>query len=456
MKKFSLLGATVAALCANAAYALPPLDDSVPANYAVRLVVSGSSAFKAAFENELSRVGSSVCAAGTFNKYIAAVTAGAVPDINAYSCTAIAGLLSGGGGEAMIIYYRAEGGSVFGTTPVVRPAAAVLRLKVDPTCGATSCPVGTYNPVADTVTGTNAVNASSDLGLADEEPSQFVAPNYPDAATSTKIQPPLTTAEIATLTANATPLVGQAFAFYTHVQVAAPTAEDTALNNLTGLSHETIAAIYAGSWSDWNQVPKNDGSNTTVTSGSLPIVACRREAGSGTQVAASIFLHNTNCGGADSFVTTAAPGNLATVIENTATGTMRTCITNNKGAIGFISSEADAAGRKQIQIDGQGTLATETANNLGVAAASGDYKFVYELVAIKKSGLAGLPLVLANKLISIGQAQTTGPTTPNVVFLPVGVNAGNAVFPLTTPAGKQPVSCFTRSGNSCAILSDAC
>lgn len=457
MKKISLLSTAVAAaLCANAAFALPPTDDSVPANYDVRLVVSGSSAFKAAFENELSRVGSSVCAAGSYNKYTAAVTSGPVPDLNAYSCSAVIGLISGGGGEKLIIYYRAEGGSVFGLTPVVRPAQQVLRLKVDGNCGATTCPVGTYNPVLDTVTGTNAVNASSQLGLADEEPEQFKTPNYPDAATAAKIQPALSAAERNTLTASATQLVGQAFGVYTHVQTTAPTAADTELNNLSSLSRSTIAAILAGAWNDWNQVPKNDGSNTTVVSSSLPIVVCRREAGSGTQVAASIFFHNTNCGGPDAFVTTANPVNLSTVIENTATGTMRTCISNNKGAIGYISSEADAAGRKQIQVDGQGTLATETANNLGVATASGDYPYMFEMVAVKAAALNGNALTLANKLISIGQSQTTGPTTPNVVFLPVGNNALNAVFPLNTPAGKQPVSCFTRQGNSCATLNDAC
>jgi len=133
---------------------------------------------------------------------------------------------------------------------------------------------------------------------------------------------------------------------------------------------------------------------------------------------------------------------------------MRTCIETHKGGIGYISSEANTANRKQIQVDGKGT--TASTNNLGVATASGDYGFMYELVAVKKPGLSGNLNILADKLISVAHDQGTGPTTPNVTFLPTGTNAGNTVFPLNTPAGKQPITCFTRSGNSCSTLADQC
>ncbi|HKE44023.1 MAG TPA: substrate-binding domain-containing protein [Steroidobacteraceae bacterium] len=463
MKSSSLISTAVAAALGwGAALAQPPTTTPD-----VTLIVSGSSAFKAAFENELSRAGSSVCQTSgttTYNKYTAAVTSGPVPDFNAYNCLSVTDFFGAGTGtKNILIYYRAEGGSVFGLTPLIRaPNNKVLRLQLNANCttpaaGATgTCPVGVYSPVPDTITGTNAVDANTDLGLADEEPAQFRTPNYPDAGTAAKLQPALTDAERLTLGNNAQTLVGQSFGFYTHIETAAPGAGDTQLNGLTSLSRESLAAIMSGTWGDWNQVPKNDGTNTTVVSGgnSVPIVVCRREAGSGTQVATSIFLHNTNCGGADNFVTSANPGNLASVIENTATATMRTCIEGNKGAIGYISSEANTANRKQVQVDGKGT--TSSANNLGVATASGDYGFMYELVAVKKPGLAGNTNILADKLISVAHDQTTGPTTPNVTFLPTGTNAGNAVFPLNTPAGKQPVTCFTRSGNSCATLADQC
>jgi hypothetical protein len=354
---------------------------------------------------------------------------------------------------------------------VVRaPNNQVLRLVVDSSCSYTgtsgTCAAGTsYNSITDVVTGATAVvaNANSDLGLSDNEGTQQLGSNYPDVTLAAKLQPALTKGERTTLKASGQALVLQSFAFYVR-NTASATGAAAELNALTSLSRETIASIYAGVYNDWNQVPKNDGTNTTVvsTANSLPIVACRRESGSGTQTSTSIFLHATNCGGAELFVTTAAPGNLSSVVTNSSTANMRTCITTNAGAIGFMSAEAGRTGLQMIKIDGQGVSGQTTALTnaalapLGVATASGDYGYAYEIVAVKKAGLAGDALKLANSLITTAQDQTKGPTTPNVTYLPSGVNSGNAVFPLTTPAGKQPVSCFTRSGNSCAPLNGAC
>ena len=469
MKSISLVAAAVsAALFAGlASAAAPTITD---ANAQVKLVISGSSAFQSAFESELSSASSSVCASGSYIKYTATVTSGTAPGLFAYTCTSQNNYFGASTGQkTVVITYRTEGGSIYGLTPVVRaPNNKVLRLVVDSTCSYTgtagTCAVGTsYNTVTDVVTGATAavVDANSDLGLSDLEASQFQGSNYPDSTIAAKLQPALSKAERTSLNATASPLVLQSFAFYVR-NTASATGAAAELNALTTLSRESIAAIYAGAWTDWNQVPKNDGSNTTVTSSSLPIVACRREAGSGTQVSASIFLHGTNCGGADLFVTTSNPGALGSVITNTSTGNMRTCITGQAGAIGFISAEAGRTGLQMIRIDGKGVTGQTTALDaaalapLGVATASGDYGFAYEVVAVKKSGLSGDALKLATSLITTAQDQTKGPTTPNVTYLPTGVNAGNALFPLATPTGKQPVSCFTRSGNSCSPLSDAC
>lgn len=459
MKKLSLIGAAVAVVMAAApAMALPVVGagavvDSTPG--AVRLIISGSSAFQLAFETELNSASSSICQSGTYNKYTGAVTTAPQPNqLAAYSCTSQPALF-GGTAKPTIIYYRSEGGSAYGLAPVVRTAAKVYRLVLTAACDGGSCPVGSnYVAATDTIVNPTAqvVDSNSDLGLADEEASMFVGSNYP---TAPKVLPALTGAEIATLNANSSPLVLQSFGVYVN-------AGANSLAGLTSLSKEVIADVFRGKWSDWNQVPKNDGSNTTVTAASLPIKVCRREQGSGTQVAAAVFFHNTNCGGADEFVQDVAgfSGNLdplTQVLPQTSTGNMRTCLNTNAGAIGFISAEADAAGqRKLIRIDGQGPSPGALNNNLGISTASGDYGFAFELIAVKRPGLSGDPLTLANKLISISQDQATGPTTGNVTFLPTGNNAGNAVFPLATPTGKQPVSCFSRSGNSCSTLADAC
>ena len=470
MKSISIVAAAVsAALFAGlASAAVPAITD---ANAQVKLVISGSSAFQAAFESELSSAASSVCASGSYIKYLPTVTSGVVPGLAAYTCNSKSDYFGASTGvKTVLIAYRTEGGSVYGFSPVVRSSNKVLRLAVNDTnCSYTgtagTCAVGSgYSVVADTlVSPTAVVDANSDLGLADLEATQFQGTNYPDASLAAKLQPALSKAERTTLKASGTALVLQSFAFYVR-NTASATGAAAELNALTSLSRETLGAIYSGTYTDWNQVPKNDGTNATVVSAanSLPIVACRREAGSGTQVSASIFLHGTNCGGSDLFVTTGNPGNLGSVITNTSTANMRTCLTSNAGAIGYLSAEAGRTGLQMIKVDGQGVTGQTTALTnttlaaLGVATASGDYGFAYELVAIKKPGLAGDTLKLANALITTAQKQTTGPTTPNVTFLPTGDNAGNAVFPLTTPAGKQPVSCFSRSGNSCAPLNGAC
>src|SRR5262245_12199087 len=128
MKSLSLISAAiVAALGCGQAMALAPT-----ATFDVVLVVSGSSAIKSGLENELSRVGSTICQTGngtttsTYGKYSAAVTSGPTPDINGYTCTTNAAIF--GSAKNILIYYRAEGGSVFGLTPLIRnPANKVLR-----------------------------------------------------------------------------------------------------------------------------------------------------------------------------------------------------------------------------------------------------------------------------------------------------------------------------------------
>ena len=469
MKSISIVAAAVsAALFAGLASAgSPSITD---ANAQVKLIISGSSAFQAAFESELGSASSSVCASGSYSKYLATVSSGTAPGLAAYTCDSKSNYFGAGTGvKTVLIAYRTEGGSIYGLTPVVRaPNNKVLRLVVDSNCTDTgtsrTCAVGTsYNVATDVVTGATSavVDANSDLGLADNEASQYQGTNYPDSSLAAKLQPALSKAERTALNSSATALVLQSFAFYVR-NTASATGAAAELNALTSLSRETIGAIYSGVYNDWNQVPKNDGTNATVVSTSLPIVACRRESGSGTQTSASIFLHGTNCGGSDLFVTTGNPGNLGSVITNTSTANMRTCLTSNAGAIGYLSAEAGRTGLQMIKVDGQGVTGQTTALTnttlaaLGVATASGDYGFAFELVAVKKSGLSGDSLTLANALITTAKKQTTGPTTPNVTFLPTGDNAGNAVFPLTTPTGKQPVSCFSRSGNSCAPLNGAC
>jgi ABC-type phosphate transport system substrate-binding protein len=444
-KQLCAIAAAVAAtLGASSAFAITPLGP-----FTVTLTVSGSSAFQAAFESELSRVGSSICANGTvavpalsYNKFQSSTN-----DFRAYTCNLAGGVLSAGGGEPAAIYYRGEGGSVTGLRPLLAGGPQIKRLLLSncpvPASGSTTtntCTISGYVSSSDAVT-SGLENAVSELGFADEEPAVFTGENYPTAATFAFLQPALTATERTTLNGAAVSVVAQAFGIYVNTT-------DADLSAVTSLSRNTLGNIFKGTYSDWNTVP-NDATGQPVTNGSLPIRLCRREAGSGTQTATSIFFNATS-----GFASEANPQALAVtsggggVVENTSSGSMRTCINGNTGAIGFISSEADVTGRHQIQIDGKGTSIAETGNNLGTAIATGDYDFWYEMVAIKRPGLGGAANTLASKLISVSQLQASGPTTANIAFLS-GPNA--AAYPLVPVAGKQPISCVRRNKDSKSI-----
>lgn len=432
-----------------------------------KFFISGSPVFRAAIEAELSSATSSVCQSGTFNRYSAVVTSGTAPDLVAYSCTSATGLL--GSAKPLIIYYRAEGGSIYGVVPLLvsssyRPVVPQpLRLALTASCGTSTCAVGdSYDPIGDTLSNptSNAVVDSPDLGVSDLEPKIFATlSNTPTLTDSTKLQPSLSVSETTALMQRSQPLALQSYGIFTHLTSGANGA-DAEFNQLASLSRRVLAEIFMGTWGDWNQVPKNDGSNTTVTSTSLPIVVCRSGAGSGTQAAAALYFHHTSCtGGTDAFVSNdynGSSGNIdpMNIIKSTSPLAMRSCISGNPGAIGFMPVEPDAVGRRMIKIDLQGP--PTTANNLGIATASGDYTFAFEPSVIKRYGIAGDSATLADKFILLIRDQATGPTSGNVNFLP-GPNATHAGFPLDTTSrpGKQPVSCFSRSGNSCNDLVDA-
>jgi hypothetical protein len=454
-KQLSILGAAVAAtLAAGSAFAIAPTGP-----FAVSLTISGASAFEGAIESELSRVGSTICSnptagTATYNRFLSSSA-----DFRAYTCNLAPNVLSVAGGEAAVIYYRGEGGSVYGLKPLLAGGPQIKRLALSgcptgtPVAGATvTCTIGAFNLATESaaVAVAGLENAASQLGFSDVEPKQFFGENYPTAAI---LQPTMNGTQRTTLNDASEVLVAQAFGVYVNTG-------NAELAAIASLPKTIIANIFQGVYADWSSVP--NGLGGTVTANSLPIKLCRREQGSGTQVSASIFFNNYP-NTLTSFASEGAPGALdialggGGVVENASSGNVRTCLSNNfvvgsttvpAGAIGVISSEADAAGRHQIQIDNQGTLVTETANNLGTAIASGIYDFWYEEVAIKSTTLGGNALTVANKLVPVTRTQATGPSSPNVAFLSP-FNA--AAYPLAVVAGKQPVSCLRRNKDSTSI-----
>ncbi|MET0536131.1 MAG: hypothetical protein ABW171_18090, partial [Steroidobacter sp.] len=145
MRNFKI-GAAIAALCAGgSAYALPPT-----ATYDLELVVAGASAQRDTFRQEFS----AICQAATLNYYQAQSTPSV--DFRAYSCTLnTSGLPASIAGRNAIVYYRSEGGSVYGVGPLAKNSQ-VKRLLVNASCTTATqpafgnCPVTGYNLSNDT------------------------------------------------------------------------------------------------------------------------------------------------------------------------------------------------------------------------------------------------------------------------------------------------------------------
>jgi hypothetical protein len=430
MRNVSKLAMSIAtALIGGSAFALPP-----GTVHDVNLTVAGSSAFRDTFKSELA----SICN-GTVDQYTATVASGTAPDLRAYSCTlastsAVPAALQG---KTALVYYRSEGGSVYGVGPLAKNVQ-VLRLNADNTCtGASpaySCLVSGFNLAADTGSG-HVVKGTVQLGVSDVEASQFTGDNWPSASSDSIFGAAPTKAQLNSITSKQA-AVGQVFALYVNNSISAtPIA----------LSKQSISSILFGSYYDWNQVPKYDGSGFVVdpNTSSKPITVCHRETGSGTQVAATVYFNGANCspsavGLVGSFDAVGNP-----VADNGSTGSELTCIKNNPGAIGYAAIQATLpAGTSIVNLDG----VTPTRN----AAALGNYDFWYEVNFNSGAALAGTTLekALANTMITRLKAQATVPASSASVFaLPVGANVVSLTNALDA---SHPVSLATRGGASCA------
>jgi len=393
----------------TAAYALPP---AATAAATVKLTVSGSSAFRDTFRQELATVCSD-----TLDVY---TTQTGGPDLRAYSCTlsATSGLPNG---TTAAVYYRSEGGSVYGVGPVARPTQ-ILRLKVDAGCTGASpaytCNVANFNLAADSATG-QVEKATTQLGISDVEPNQFQgSDNWPSG---TVLSNPPSQAELDSID-SVNGVNGVVFGIYVHAGVSAtPIA----------LSRQSLTSIFSGLYSDWNQVPKYDGSGF-VTAGTLPIKLCRREIGSGTHAGTAIYFNGAGCSSAAyGFAASSLPA-------NNSSGAELTCITGNPGAIGYATLAATTA--TLINLDGVVPNRTN--------AALGNYGFWLEnTFNVKTSVMAPtsnpgrLAQTMQNRLRNAASIPTA---SLNTIGLPIGSNSINLPVSAT-----NPVAIGLRGGNSC-------
>lgn len=418
MRNMKLVAALAAVCAGGSAYALPP--DAVTT---INLVVAGASAQRNTFQQEFT----AICQAATLNLYQASPTAN--QDFRAYSCTLnTTGLPASIAGRNAIVYYRSEGGSVYGVGPLARNVQVKRLLVNSAGCTAATapafgnCTVTGYNLTTDSATG-NLVNSAVDLGVSDVEPSRFVGENWPAVGTSA-LGPQPTDVQFNTISSQTA--TGTVFGILVNSALA-----------VDDLSRQDINSIFTGQFGTWEQVA--DVNNAVDATGEITV--CRREPGSGTQTSASIYFNGQGCPVGYPFVTApAGPLFENPVFENGTSTTMNTCVSTRPGSIGIQTYTATPpAGTKWVTINGK--LPGK------VAAAQGDYDFWFESTFNKDEVIAGKALenTLADFLIGRARTAATIPVNDSAFAL---FNGGTNA-PVIPVNATRPIALGTRAGNSC-------
>jgi len=435
-KQLTVAAAVAAALASTGAFAL---NEAGTAGAQITLIVSGASAQRDAFNNELKKLCNNA-GATDFDTYSADDGNSATSeDFRVYSCTLDsnadnANVPVGIQNQTVAVYYRSEGGSVYGVGPLLSTnptfATGVKRILVNTATpcsnpgvtGSHTCPIVGYSLTSDSdATSPSRLDTEpTDLGISDVEPKQFTGANWPVFGTSVLGNAP-TPAQLSSLNSSAQATTGTVFGIL--VSNSGPTA------GLTNISREAVSSIFSGVVTDWGSV--DDGAGNALAAG--PITVCRREPGSGTQVAASIYFTGTGCSSAPlTFLADPA------AIENSTSTQMNTCVAQS-GAIGFRNVGSNPTGAHFVQLDGQDA----TKKN----AALGRYQFNFEATSQKRTGLAGTKLTLANTLISFAQKQAALNTALNDSTFALPTFNAPATFAKAN--STQPVALGLRNKSSC-------
>ncbi len=383
------------------------------------------------------------------------------PDNTAYRClaappTAITGVSNG---DQVTLHYSAELGSVYGISPFLagRPGQ---RLFVNPDsadCSGTTCTITGYNVNNESFTsanGTALVLATPDVGVTDLEPTLWASttnwPTYANLNPGGVFTVP-SKAELTTLTGQMSVVNGQVFSVL--VNNAGPAA------SIGNLSKASIASILNGKYNVWGDVPEVGAGNAT------PIKLCRRDQGSGTQVAASVFFFGVECGRSTSGVATQAlPGALTSVVENGTTAKVRSCVQGDTGAIGFASLSI-SANYKTLNIDG----VQANAHN----AAAGFYPFAFEDYVLNRAATtqpavpgvnnivaalitnarraANIPAIEGGGVGANGQWAATGTFRANYALPGGGFGNTKSVASWASTAQATTALAY-RSGDNCKVL----
>lgn len=413
-------------------------------------------------------------------------SANSVTNFQAYCGVAASGNALGiTAGNNVIVYYRAEGGSVSGALPVAAGSNPPLNttstgvaktlqfLSVNSAVSNSLCTAVTAatstapNATTCNIAGTSSANGPTDsfgptglqsafvdIGVTDVEPGILGTVNYPTAY-STSVYGSVTAAQLASLTT--VPAFSQAFGFF--------------INNSTftggatlDFSAATYQGIFDGTYSNWQDVPTTSGAPASTTS--VPIKIVNREVGSGTRSSTNIFLFNYACGAKTGTNATAAG-----LTDGWATKEVLTTVGANPGAITYAS--IDNAGKVTnaniANLNGLNPTGTPAGNLL---ASSGSWPFWFEATYVENTAAANLnggtgqdrlgtaaavqnAIFNNNVLVDVA----TAPHSKQVGIIPgSGDNLsanGNVTGTASTGANGVTIytNAFTRGGNSCAAPS---
>jgi hypothetical protein len=509
MQNYLIRAAVVAALSGAAATA---------ANAAAYTIhASGASAQRTFWESDLEALATGTYASTTDQSTppvtvctIIKTTAGLnppVPDLHSLTCTISANrgatppALPAGvnAGDTITLNYEAEFGSVWGIAPFIPGTVASTTGRRSVTCAG----VTGYSRDQDTASACLSAPSGIDIAVSDWEPIMWASPdnwpvgdglaNGPDGTGTNNVidilsipgtgQPSL--AQLQALEGTWSQINGEVFSVVVN-NTAAPG------NTITNLSTQSLRAIFTGQLKTWAQVPE-------VGSGGS-IVVCRRDHGSGSQVTASTYFTQTECGGnngsdytgaasgtAPRFVSgnnSAAGSNFGVLdqtiaafdglafqvnpIENFSSNDIKSCLAAYPGvSIGFLSL-SPGAGYNTISVDN----VQANAHN----SALGAYRFVsatwgYNNTPNNQPGNTVVQAI-ASTLISDAQKPTRGvlpkepgtltggvwtSASPQVAFaLQDGLN-GIPTFANNTANPSAPVAVWKNTlhnKSACTILLD--
>jgi hypothetical protein len=360
-------------------------------------------------------------------------------------------------GKKLLIVKRSKGGSWYGVGPVANGDKVYW---MNPQLGGTPCTLnGGTTWICNTAIA-NLITAVPDLGMSDVEPDLFkIAANRPTGSSiSFNVAPE---SAMKAYTGGATPTPVYALGFGVQANKNAP------IDFAKGLSHAEYAGIMTGAVTDYNQLAAFTGS------GSVPIVLCRRNNGSGTQAAAQAYFLNQGCGANSNTAavrtTTTAPtgsGNAYAIVGNESGSNATGCINGTDQGIGVVSLEGqpDATGadaifpvtnRKWVAINGVAPVTGDNVSTFNTdSMKSGHYPFFVESTFNVADGSKGgaVPAGIAAAVATGWIAQATLPS--NMALIIPGSTTGQTLrntgqLALSTNTAGANVMNASHGGKTC-------